>query len=174
MTGALIIVDFQRDFLPGGALAVAGGDEIAPLLHELVVWGGYELVIATRDWHPADHSSFVAQGGPWPAHCVQDTPGAELHLDALWPIDLIVDKGQDPLTEGYSGFEGTKLAEILRDFEIDAVTVVGLATDFCVKHTALDALKAGFAVTVIADATRAVGNKGTALEEIEAAGGKIA
>ena len=101
-------------------------------------------MVATRDWHPPDHGSFAAQGGPWPPHCVQGTPGAELH-DALDRslVDVVIDKGQDPGTEGYSGFEATPLASLLRERGIDRVTLVGLATDYCVKHTALDALRAG-------------------------------
>jgi nicotinamidase/pyrazinamidase len=176
---ALVIVDFQNDFTPGGALGVAGGDAIAARLNELAGSGDYDLVVATRDWHPPDHGSFAAQGGPWPEHCVQDTPGAELHPDlnrAL--VDVVVDKGQDPATEGYSGFEATGLAELLRERGIDHVTVVGLATDYCVKNTALDALRAGFGVTVDSTAVRAVevasGDGQRALEDVRAAGGSIA
>jgi nicotinamidase/pyrazinamidase len=176
---ALIIVDFQSDFTPGGALAVAGGDEIAGRIDELARSGDYALVVATRDWHPPDHDSFAAQGGPWPEHCVQGTPGAELHpaLDRAL-VDVVVDKGQDPGTEGYSGFDATNLAELLRERGIDHVTVVGLATDYCVKNTALDALRSGFGVTVDSSAVRPVevqpGDGQRALEEIRTAGGSIA
>jgi nicotinamidase/pyrazinamidase len=176
---ALIIVDFQNDFTPGGALAVAGGDEIAGRIDELARSGDYALVVATRDWHPPDHDSFAAQGGPWPEHCVQGTPGAELHpaLDRTL-VDVVVDKGQDPGTEGYSGFDATNLAELLRERGIDHVTVVGLATDYCVKNTALDALRSGFGVTVDSSAVRPVevqpGDGQRALEEIRTAGGSIA
>ena len=106
-------------------------------------------MLATRDWHPPDHGSFTEQGGIWPVHCVQGTPGAELHpaLDTE-PLDAIVDKGQARGTEGYSAFDATSLAETLRARGVDAVTVVGLATDYCVKNTALDALREGFAVRV--------------------------
>ena len=126
-----------------------GGDAIARRINELMRSGGYDLVVATRDWHPPDHGSFTAQGGIWPVHCVQDTEGAQLHpdLDAA-AVDVIVDKGQDPDTEGYSGFDGTRLAELLRERGIDQLTVVGLATDYCVKQTALEALQEGFGVTV--------------------------
>ena len=176
---ALIIVDFQNDFTPGGALAVAGGDAIADRICELAGSGEYDLVVATRDWHPPDHGSFAAQGGPWPEHCVQGTPGAQLHpgLDRAL-VDVVVDKGQDPATEGYSGFQATNLAELLRERAVDHVTVVGLATDYCVKNTALDALRAGFGVTVDSNAVRAVeiepGDGARALEEVRAAGGSIA
>jgi nicotinamidase/pyrazinamidase len=179
MARALIIVDFQNDFTPGGALGVPEGDAIADRVDELARSGDYDLVVATRDWHPPDHGSFSAQGGPWPPHCVQGTPGAELHaaLDRAL-VDVVIDKGQDPATEGYSGFEATDLGEVLRAKEVDHVTVVGLATDYCVKNTALDALRSGFGVTVDASATRAVevhpGDGERALEELRAAGASIA
>jgi nicotinamidase/pyrazinamidase len=176
---ALVIVDFQNDFTPGGALAVRDGDAIAERVNELAGSGDYDLVVATRDWHPPDHGSFEAQGGTWPVHCVQGTPGAELHpaLDQAL-VDVVVDKGQDPATEGYSGFEATNLAELLRDRGVDHITVVGLATDYCVMNTALDGLRNGFAVTVDSNAVRAVelepGDGERALEAVRAAGGSIA
>jgi nicotinamidase/pyrazinamidase len=176
---ALVIVDFQNDFTPGGALAVAEGDAIAERLNELAGSPDYDLVVATRDWHPPDHGSFTAQGGTWPEHCVQGTPGAELHpaLDRAL-VDVVVDKGQDPATEGYSGFEATNLAELLRERGVDHITVAGLATDYCVKNTALDALRGGFGVTVDSTAVRAVelepGDGQRALEEVRTAGGSIA
>ena len=109
MPEALVIVDYQNDFTPGGALAVPGGDEIAGAINALAGSGDYALVVATRDWHPPDHGSFAEQGGPWPVHCVAGTPGAELHpaLDESH-VDVVIDKGTDPGTEGYSGFEGTR------------------------------------------------------------------
>jgi nicotinamidase/pyrazinamidase len=176
---ALIIVDFQNDFTPGGALAVPEGDTIAPKLNELAASGDYDLVIATRDWHPADHSSFAEQGGPWPVHCVAGTQGAQLHPDLdRTRIDITVDKGQDVKTDGYSGFAGTDLEDILRERGVTQVTVVGLATDYCVKNTALDALRAGFAVTVDSNAVRGVevepGDSERALAEVRAAGGVMA
>ena len=180
MARALVVVDYQNDFAaPDGALSVAGGDAIAGRINELMRSGDYDLVVATRDWHPADHGSFVEQGGIWPVHCVQDTPGAELHpqLDVV-AIDEIVDKGQDPWTDGYSGFDGTHLADLLREHGIDQVTVVGLATDYCVKNTALEALQQGFAVTVDTTAVRGVdvepGDSDRALAELRAAGAAMA
>jgi len=134
--------------------------------------------VATRDWHPADHSSFAEQGGPWPVHCVADSLGAQLHpaLEAA-NVDVIVDKGRDRETEGYSGFQGTNLAELLHERGIERVTVVGLATDYCVKNTALDALREGFGVTVDSTAVRGVevepGDSERALEEVRAAGASI-
>ena len=179
MSHALVIVDFQNDFCPGGALAVPDGDAIAGRLNELAGSGEFDLVVATRDWHPPDHGSFAEQGGPWPVHCVAGTPGAELHpaLDRAL-VDVVVDKGQDPETEGYSGFDATNLAALLRERRVDHVTVVGLTTDYCVKNTALDALREGFGVTVDSAAVRAVdvqpGDGQRALEEVRAAGGSIA
>ena len=175
MATALLIVDFQNDFTPGGALAVEGGDAIAGRVNELAASGDFELVVATRDWHPADHGSFTGQGGPWPVHCVQDTPGAELHpaLERA-NVDVVVDKGQDPGTEGYSGFDATPLEDLLRERAIEEVVVVGLATDYCVKNTALDAVRRGFAVSVDRAAVRGVdveaGDSARALAEMEKAG----
>ena len=179
MARALLIVDFQNDFTPGGALGVPEGDTIAAKINALAASGDYALVIATRDWHPADHHSFAAQGGPWPVHCVAGSPGAQLHpaLDQSH-VDVIVDKGRAVDTDGYSGFEGTNLQELLRERGITNVTVVGLATDYCVKNTALDALRAGFQVTVDTNAVRGVevhsGDSERALAEVRAAGGVLA
>jgi nicotinamidase/pyrazinamidase len=178
MPEALVIVDFQNDFSPGGALAVPQGDEIAGRLHELIASDDFDLVVATRDWHPADHGSFSAAGGRWPEHCVADTPGAELHpaLDRS-KVDVVVDKGRDPATEGYSGFDGTGLAALLRERGIDRLTVAGLATDYCVRATALDALREGFAVTLDTAASRGIdaepGDVDRALDEVRAAGGRV-
>jgi len=170
---ALLIVDFQNDFVPGGALPVAGGDEIAGPLNRLL--DRFDLVIATRDWHPPNHSSFVTA---WPVHCVQGTPGAELHesLDRDG-VDLVVDKGQDPASEGYSAFQDTGLADLLRARGVDRLYVGGLATDYCVKQSVLDARRDGFEVVVIEDAIRGVdvaaGDSARALEEMRAAGAAI-
>jgi nicotinamidase/pyrazinamidase len=178
MAEALIIVDFQNDFTPGGALAVPDGDEIAERLNELAADPRFDVVVATRDWHPPDHGSFAERGGPWPEHCVRDTEGAELHsaLDRA-KVDVIVDKGQDPSTEGYSGFDGTGLERLLRNRGIDRVYVVGLATDYCVKNTTLDALRHGFEVTVEAEGVRGVnvneGDSDRALEEMREAGATV-
>jgi nicotinamidase/pyrazinamidase len=177
---ALIVVDYQNDFTPpSGALAVPEGDTIAGRINEIAGSGEYDLVVATRDWHPSNHGSFEEQGGIWPEHCVQHTQGAQLHpdLDAS-VIDVIVDKGQEPGTDGYSGFDGTNLAGLLRERGIDRVTVVGLATDYCVKQTALEALQEGFTVIVDSTAVRGVevepGDSERALAEMRAAGASIA
>ncbi len=179
MAEALIIVDFQNDFTPGGALGVPDGDSIAERINELAASERFALVVATRDWHGADHGSFVEHGGIWPVHCVAGTPGAELHpgLDTA-RVDVVVDKGQDPGTDGYSAFDGTRLADKLRERGIDAVTVVGLATDYCVKNTALDAAREGLAERVDPDAVRGVevqpGDSARALDEMRAAGAVVA
>lgn len=149
MARALIIVDFQNDFTPGGALPVPDGDQISERINELAASGEFDLVVATRDWHPPEHGSFATSGGRWPQHCVAGSDGAQLHssLDQR-RVDVVIDKGQDPDTEGYSGFEGTGLERLLRDRGIDEVAICGLATDYCVKNTAIDALRAGFRVCV--------------------------
>jgi nicotinamidase/pyrazinamidase len=182
---ALLIVDYQNDFNPGGALPVAGGNEVGPLVNEIA--DRFDLVVATRDWHPPDHGSFVGvevdpekwEGidppGIWPPHCVQNTPGAELHpsLDRA-KVDVVVDKAQDPYTQGYSSFHGGNLAEILRERGVDRVFVAGLATDYCVKNTVLDARREGLDVTVVEDAVRGIdvepGDSDRALAEMRRAG----
>ncbi len=173
---ALIVVDVQNDFCPGGALAVGDGDAVVEPINRLARAASF--VVATRDWHPPDHGSFAAQGGPWPVHCVHSTPGAELHAGIdEGQIDAIVDKGQSAGREGYSGFEGTELERLLRERGVDTVDVAGLALDYCVKATALDAKRAGMNVIVHRDATRAVevqpGDAERAVEELRAAGVEV-
>ena len=132
----------QNDFCPGGALGVAGGDELSRAIREAAATAG--TLVATRDRHPAGHSSFAAQGGPWPVHCVARTPGAELHPSvAGLPFDLVQDKGEDADREQYSGFDGTPLAGWLRERGVEQVLVAGIATDYCVRATALDSIAAG-------------------------------
>lgn len=178
MARALIIVDFQNDFTPGGALPVPDGDQIAERVNELAASGEFDLVVATRDWHPSDHGSFASSGGPWPRHCVAGSAGAQLFpaLDQR-RVDVVIDKGRDPDMDGYSGFEGTGLERLLRDRGIDEVAICGLATDYCVKHTALDALRAGFRVRVDAHGIRGVdvqpGDCERAIGEMREAGAVI-
>ena len=173
---ALIVVDVQNDFCPGGALAVPDGDAVVDAVNRMASEASF--VVATRDWHPPDHGSFAAHGGRWPVHCVQGTPGAELHpgIDAS-QIDVVVEKGQVSDCEGYSGFEGTELERLLSEHGVDAVDVAGLALDYCVKATALDARRAGLNVTVHRGATRAVevspGDGERAVEELRAAGVEV-
>jgi nicotinamidase/pyrazinamidase len=173
---ALIVIDVQNDFCPGGALAVEAGDQVVDPINKMAA--EHDLVIATRDWHPPDHGSFEAHGGPWPEHCVQGTQGAELHPEIdRDKVDQVVDKGQDPATEGYSGFEGTGLEQLLRSRGIDRVHVAGLALDYCVKNTALDAKRHGFDVVVHRGATRAVnvnpGDDERAVAELREAGVEV-
>jgi nicotinamidase/pyrazinamidase len=178
MARALLVIDFQNDFTPpDGALAVDGGDEIAGPVKRLA--DGIGLVFATRDWHPPDHSSFETQGGPWPVHCVQGTRGAELH-PAMADIEVqaIVDVGREREDQGYSGFEKSDLAQLLRDRGVDEVVVCGLATDYCVRASTIDACREGFDVAVATDAIRAVevepGDGDRALQEMREAGARIA
>ena len=177
---ALVVVDVQNDFCPGGSLAVAKGDEVVAPLNKLI--GEFldhgEPVFKTRDWHPAKTRHFALYGGTWPIHCVQGTRGAEFHPDLLDdPRITIVSKGIDERADGYSGFDGTSLARVLRESRVEEVWIGGLATDYCVKHTVLDALREGFAVKALADAMRPVNvspNDGAkAIEEMKAAGAEI-
>jgi nicotinamidase/pyrazinamidase len=173
---ALIVVDVQKDFCAGGALAVPDGDAVVEPINRLAREARF--VVATRDWHPANHGSFAEYGGRWPAHCVQDTEGAQLHPELnREQIDAIVDAGTLPQLEGYSGFEDTELEQLLREHGAQEVHVAGLALDYCVKATALDARHAGFDVVVHGDATRAInadpGDAGRAVEELRAAGVKV-
>jgi nicotinamidase/pyrazinamidase len=156
---ALVVVDLQNDFCPGGALAVPEGDRIVPLVNALAETFARlgRPVVATQDWHPPDHVSFRERGGPWPVHCVQGTPGADLHPDLRRePITHIVRKAYRRDQEAYSGFEGTGLAELLRGLGVEEVYVCGLATDYCVNATALDAARGGFRTAVVEDAARPV------------------
>lgn len=173
----LIVTDVQNDFCPGGALAVPNGDQVVPVIN--AVSGAYPVVVTTQDWHPADHISFVSRGGPWPPHCVAGTRGAELHpaLDVS-RVDITIRKAETRDTEAYSGFDGTNLADLLRERGVTDVTVAGLATDYCVKATALDALREGFRVTVFEDASRPVevnpGDGTRALDNLREAGVTVA
>jgi nicotinamidase/pyrazinamidase len=175
---ALIVVDVQRDFCPGGALAVPRGDEVVPVINRLLGLGGW-LAVATRDWHPADHCSFTAQGGIWPVHCVAETPGAAFHpaLDVT-RIRHVISKATTKEAEGYSGFQGTDLQALLARQGIRRVFVCGLATDYCVKATALDGRKAGLDVVVLEDAIRGVevkpGDCAAAIAEMRAAAVQVA
>jgi nicotinamidase/pyrazinamidase len=174
---ALLIVDVQNDFLPpDGALAVPSGDEVIEPINELVVSPDFDLVIATRDWHPPDHASFESQGGVWPAHCVRDTLGAQLspYLDQ-GAVDAIIDKGTAQGSSGYSAFESERLRELLRDRRVQRLTLAGLATEFCVKHTALDALAAGLEVRIPTLAVRGIDPTAAsdALQQLAAAGADL-
>jgi nicotinamidase/pyrazinamidase len=158
-TDALIIVDVQKDFCPGGALSVPTGDKVIPALNDYIkiFKKASASVFATRDWHPQNHVSFKAHGGLWPPHCVQNTEGAQFHPYLKLPSDTaIVSKATDPLVEAYSGFDGTELANTLNEQHVTRVFVGGLATDYCVKNTVLDARKLGFEVVLLMDAVRGI------------------
>ncbi|PWU24830.1 MAG: nicotinamidase, partial [Candidatus Rokuibacteriota bacterium] len=179
-TDALVIVDVQNDFCQGGALAVAGGDEVvAPLNRYAALFAEAGApVFATRDWHPAHTTHFKELGGLWPPHCVGGTAGAEFHRDlCLPPGAIIVSKGMDPEEDAYSGFQardatGRPFAELLESRGVQRLFIGGLATDYCVKATALDAAREGMDVVILQDAVRAVdlapGDGARALEEMKA------
>ena len=176
---ALIIVDMQNDFCPGGALAVKGGEEIIPVINQYIkrFTEKNELVVFTRDWHPADHCSFKDQGGIWPPHCVAGTNGAEFHHDICVPEkSLIISKADLPSKDAYSGFDATSLDQHLKKLDIKEVWICGLATDYCVTSTVMDALKLGYKVKLLADAISAVdvsaGDGEKAIADMESAGAK--
>jgi nicotinamidase/pyrazinamidase len=156
---ALLIIDVQNDRLPGGTLAVPDGDKVvAPLSRCINVFHQHgQPIYATRDWHPADHCSFQAQGGQWPAHCVQGTPGAEISPALGLPaFAMVVSKAMDSARDAFSGFEGTELAFQFMMYGVKRVFVGGLATDYCVLATVRDALKQGLQVYVLSDAVQAI------------------
>lgn len=156
---ALIVVDVQLDFLPGGTLAVPRGDEVVPVLNRgIAAFRARGLpVVATRDWHPADHCSFKAQGGPWPSHCIAGSDGARFAPLLEFPCEVrIVSKAVTADKDAYSGFEGTELDALLREAGVERVFVGGLATDYCVLNTVRDALRLGYRTVLLEDAIRAV------------------
>jgi nicotinamidase/pyrazinamidase len=168
---ALIVADVQRDFTPGGSLAVPEGDQIVPLINKLIP--RFQTVVTSQDSHPPGHSSFVERGGPWPVHCVEGTPGWEYHPDLRVDPDFRVFKAREKDVEEYSAWK-PELAEFLAGRGVRRVVVVGLALDYCVQATALDARAAGHEVVVLTDATRAVNinpdDGDRALDALRAAG----
>ena len=180
---ALIVVDVQNDFCPGGALAVRNGDDVVAVLNRYIekFLEARLPIFATRDWHPEKTSHFKSYGGPWPTHCVQHSRGAEFHPGLrLGPGVVVVSKGAGADEDGYSGFQGrdssgAPLAELLRERGVEVIFVGGLATDYCVKHTALDGIKQGFRVVLIGDAVRGVdlnpNDSARAVKEMSDAGG---
>ncbi|QDT29215.1 nicotinamidase/pyrazinamidase [Gimesia panareensis] len=192
---ALILVDLQYDFMPGGALAVPEGHEVVEIANQWM--SDFELVVATQDWHPPDHQSFASQHPGreigdlielegqaqvlWPEHCIEGTDGAELHAELdREQIDAVIQKGTDARIDSYSGFfdnghhQATSLGDYLASRNVDAVTIMGLATDYCVKFTALDAIRLGLKTHVVVKGCRGVelesGDIQRALEEMQAAG----
>jgi nicotinamidase/pyrazinamidase len=159
---ALIVVDVQNDFLPGGSLAVPEGDAVVPVLNRyLAEFSAHELpVYATRDWHPVNHCSFKARGGPWPPHCVAESPGAQFAALLKFPSGtFVISKATQQDKDAYSGFEGTDLDARLRTRKIKRLFIGGLATDYCVLNTVRDALRLGHEVYLLTDAIRAVNVK---------------
>jgi nicotinamidase/pyrazinamidase len=191
-TSALIAVDIQHDFLPGGALGVTDGDQV--IQPTLRLADEHDLMVATRDWHPEGHCSFQPQGGIWPDHCVKGTRGAELADEIADRADIIVSKATELDRDAYSGFEGdvlvakhpdrtrvgekTTLTKLLHEQNVQSTTVTGLATDYCVKATVLDALGNDFPVRIAAEASRAVeveeGDGERAFAEMSEAGAEVA
>jgi len=176
---ALIVVDVQNDFCPGGALAVAQGDEVVAPLNKLIeeFLERGEPVFKSRDWHPEKTRHFAAYGGTWPVHCVQNTKGAEFHPELIDDMHIrVISKGLGD-EDCYSAFDGTDLALQLRRLSVEEVWVGGLATDYCVKNTVLDALKEGFRVKALENAMRAVelkpGDGERAIEEMRNAGAEV-
>lgn len=155
---ALLLIDIQKDFCPGGALAVPEGDKIIDPINMLIEKCRTKniLVVATRDWHPAGHCSFAENGGLWPVHCVRETSGAEFHPDLKIDPSKDIFINKDDARDVYSGFERTDLLQRLKENSIQTLLVGGLATDYCVKATILDGLKEGFSVFVIADGIQGV------------------
>jgi len=156
---ALIIVDMQNDFCPGGSLAVKEGDKIVSVINQYIKQfkDEDEVIVFTRDWHPADHCSFKEYGGMWPSHCVAETKGAKFHQDIYVPEkSFIVSKADTASKDAYSGFEATLLDSQLKKLNIEEVWVCGLATDYCVASTVMDALKLGYKVKILSDAIAAV------------------
>ena len=172
VTDALIVVDVQNDFCAGGALEVADADAIVPAINRVA--RRFTHIFLTRDWHPVNHASFSDHpqfvDGSWPVHCVQHTHGAAFHKDLVFPCEVeIVGKATELDREAYSDFDGTGLDITLRNKGITRIFVCGLATDYCVKATALDGVKHGFEVVVLEDACRGVDNpKGTAADALRA------
>jgi nicotinamidase/pyrazinamidase len=172
---ALIVVDVQNDFCPGGALPIAGGGEVAPVLNRWIAKALEKraAIYISRDWHPAGHLSFASEGGPWPEHCVEDTHGAEFHPELNLPPEArVVTKGARFDKDQYSAFDDTGLAHELRGRGVGRVWIGGLALDVCVKATALDAVREGFETHVILSACRPVSEDSgrAAVEELRKAG----
>lgn len=178
-TSGLLCIDMQKDFFPGGAAPVPDGEEMIPQINEYtqVIFKMQGLpVFLTRDWHPEDHCSFEDQGGEWPRHCVQDTEGAEFHPDFRHPGACpVISKGTDPDEEAYSGFKGTQLEKDIREMSVERLFVTGVTTEYCVKHTVLDAIDCGFDVYVLTDAIAPLDpdEEKAALSEMQEAGAEL-
>lgn len=178
---ALLLIDLQNDFFPNGALAVPGSDNLIPLINTYIKHFSRQgwTILATRDWHPAHHTSFIEQQGPWPVHCVQGSRGAQFHSDLVMPPGMmVISKGTDPKKDARSGFDGTSLADRLEDLNVQTLFVLGLAADSCIKQTVLDGCQHGFRVVLLTDVTRwitpASDDSPTTLQELADAGAFLA
>ena len=178
---ALLLVDLQNDLFPGGALAVPEANSLIPLINAYIKHFSRQgwPILATRDWHPANHRSFTEQQGPWPRHCVQGSRGAQFHSDLVMPPGMmVISKGTDAKKDARSGFDGTSLADRLEDLHVQTLFVLGLATDYCVKHTVIDGCAHSFRVVLLTDATRGINRQphdsSTALQEMADAGAFLA
>ena len=177
---ALLVVDVQNDFMPGGALGVPDGDEIIPVVNDLVTrfrQAGLPIIFS-RDWHPEGHCSFEDQGGAWPVHCVRGSPGAEFAPEILVPAEaVVISKATRRDEEAYSAFQDTGLTRLLNARGVARVIIVGLATDYCVLASARDALKSGFGILVVEEGVRAVNVRPDdgqrALKEMRRSGAEI-
>lgn len=159
---ALLIVDMQKDFCEGGALPVTGCNALVPIINDYIVSfvSKKRPVIASRDWHPPNHKSFKDRGGPWPPHCVQETKGAEFHEGLKLPNDtIVISKAFLPDKEAYSAFDGTELHYILNKLGINRLFICGVATEYCVKATALDAVALGYQTILLVDAVAGVNSR---------------
>lgn len=170
-TDSLILVDIQNDFLPGGSLPVPKGDLVIPILNKYIdLFSNVDAkIFATRDWHPPNHLSFIDYGGIWPVHCVRNTEGAKFNSSLNLPKKtVIISKATDPNIEAYSGFENTGLLKILKNKEIKRIFIGGLAIDYCVKNTVLDALKFGYITFLLLDGSLGINaNSGDVKRAIE-------
>jgi len=178
---ALLVIDMQYDFLPGGSLGVPRGDEVLAPINTLIgLFAARGLpVYASRDWHPENHCSFAARGGPWPPHCVANTEGAAFSKELAFPADMVtISKADSPDADAYSAFNGTALAGHLRQHGVTRVFVCGLATDYCVLNTVIDARENGFDVVILPEAMRAVdvadGDGERAIERMTGLGAQVA
>lgn len=182
---ALLIVDVQNDFCPGGALPVLDGDAVVPVLNQYIDYFSKQRfpIFASRDWHPPRTRHFKKFGGPWPVHCVRETSGVQFHPQLRLPKNVhVISKGSEPDVDGYSAFEGRDeqgrtLVEVLKDLKVKDFFVGGLATDYCVKASVLDALQAKLRVYLLTDAVRGVNlqpdDSQKAIQQMEAAGAKM-
>jgi nicotinamidase/pyrazinamidase len=174
---ALIIVDIQNDFMPSGALPVPEADKVIPVLNKYVdIFIAKKLpIFVTRDWHPPDHKSFKKYGGEWPVHCVKGSVGAQFHKDLKIPVDaIVISKATEPDDDTYSEFEGTELSKILAQKGARCLFIGGVATDYCVKETALDAIREGFDTVLLQDAVKGISRSDDAIKEMRNRGVKVA